>query len=79
MLHYIMLRVALKSLSQSGSLYIATMLCSPQVSIQPVRRLKSWKRLAHTPLSFLSHSATDFARQLKLELGVLASVEWGRR
>lgn len=69
-----MLCVALDSLSQSESLHTATTFYSLQVSIQPVRWLKSWKRLA-LPFSFLSCSATDFTKQLKMEMGVLASGE----
>lgn len=34
---------------------------------------------SHSPLSFLSCSATDLTKQLKLELGVLASGERGMR
>lgn len=61
-----MLYVALELLSQSESLHTATTFCSLQVSIQPVRWLKSC-------------SATDFTKQLKMEVGVLASGEQAMR
>jgi len=49
LLHFIMLCVALESLSQSGSLHTATTFFSLQVSTQPLKWLKSWKRLSLSP------------------------------